>query len=109
MDYLQLIPVELLEIVISYLEYKSIKSFIDIVPYPKLINWTTIYSYYFGTFGTYLNINKDIYFKYLGIESLKNKLPKSYLSAKSIEEIYNLSNLDLSYNELSMVPTEISI
>lgn len=106
MDYLQLIPTELIEITISFLEYADLINFTTLIPYPNLINWSTIHIYHFGS---YTNVNKDKYMSYLTIESLKNKLNPytDCISLLSQEEIYNLVRLDLSHKQLNSIPAEI--
>lgn len=104
MSYLQVIPTELIDITISFLEYDDINKFISILPYSDLIKWGDIGTYHFGF---YQNLNKDKYITYIAIESFKRKLNVKSLSALSVEQIYFLETLDLSKNKLTVLPAEI--
>ena len=108
MDYFQLTPPELIEIVIAHLNYDDVKSFLDMYTYTKLLNWSTIWSYHFDNSiqidkGVY---DKGKYLKYLSAQSLKTKFPGTSLSKTSIEEILNTTEFHLS-NQIKEVPSEL--
>ena len=93
MDYFQLIPPELIEILISYLSSDSLDSFIQCYSFNSL-NWYIVFKYHFGY---HKNVNMLEYKRFLGIETLKDKLKLN----ESIEELSNLNILDLGYNQLT--------
>ena len=103
MYYLQLIPVELIELLIPHLDVESIQSFLDVYPFIQMLNWSTIFTYHFGY---YKNVDIHLYIKYLSIEQLQSKLPNK-LFGMTIEEILNLELLNLNNNQLIEVPKEI--
>ena len=99
MDYFQLIPPELIEILISYLNSDSLDSFIQCYSFNSL-NWFIIFKYHFEYNK---NVNLIEYKKYLGIETLKDKLKLN----ESIEELSNKTELYLRNNQLDELPKEI--
>jgi len=68
-NYLRLIPSELIEILISYLNYDDFNSLT--YNYSFNLDWNIVFKYHFNYYKT---INRKEYKRYLGIESLKNKL-----------------------------------
>ena len=110
MYYLQLIPVELIELLIPHLDVESLQSLLTVYSFVKLLKWSTIFTYHFGY---YKNVDIQLYIKYLSVQQLQSKsnnhklskLPK--LPKMTIEEILNLQELDLSYNQLKEIPKEI--
>lgn len=111
MNYLEFIPTELIDIVISLLPVDDVKSLYDILPYPELVNWFNIYKYYFeGSIRLpYPSMDKDKYITYVSIEALKNKLTGTRLSGESIEKIFNKEIISLSNRGLSNLPKEIGV
>ena len=73
---------------------------INVYPFNQL-NWSIIFKYHFGYLKP--NMNQAEYKRYLGIESLKNKLNLKL----SVEELTLSTKLDLSRNQLTQLPSEI--
>src|SRR4029078_4736803 len=107
MDYLQAIPTELIEIIISFFNYDNLKSFIELIPYPDLINWHRIYNYHFINDIPKVHSYKELYLTHLAIESLKNKLPGRFKPNESFDDIYKMISLNLYGRNLTLVPMEI--
>ena len=99
MDYFQLIPTELIEILISFLNNDSLDSFIQCYSFNSL-NLYIVFKYHFGY---HKNVNLSEYKRYLGLETLKDKLKLK----QSIEELSNLDKLYLNNNQLTSLPKEI--
>jgi len=68
MNYFDSTFSELLEIIISFLHYDQLNSFISILNNNDSVNWSIIFSY---RFGYYQQVNKDKYIAFISIESLK--------------------------------------
>lgn len=103
MSYFDLTPPELIEVMIAYLNSEDVKSLINVYSYSNLLNWSTIFSY---RVGYHINkIDKTLYLKYLSIQSLRTKIPR--LSNMTVDEILNLTALNLSHNQLHELPPEI--
>ena len=102
MYYLQLLPVELIELLIPHLDVNDLQSFLKVYSFVNLLKWSTIFTYHFGY---YKNVDTHLYIKYLSIEQLRSKLPR--LSKMTVEEILNLQILHLCSNQLKEVPKEI--
>ena len=58
-NYFQLVPVELVELIIPYLNTRDIESFMQIYTHTNLLQWPTIFKYHFGYYGTSL-IPKEV-------------------------------------------------
>ena len=123
MDHFYIIPIELIEIILSYLHTHDLNIFIEINNLKSLINWTRICNLHFISnktniiyqdFLNYLEIQKIIpilgFNGLLKIKSFSNEL-------SLIEEIINLKKLDLTntriqkigirHNRLTYFPKEI--
>jgi len=66
-NYFNIIPSELAEIILSYVESLDLDNLINIITTP--INWSTIYYYHFGE---YRKINYNDYKTDLGLFELKS-------------------------------------
>jgi len=99
MDYFQLIPHELIEIIISYLNNDNFDSLNQVFSFNSL-NWYIVFKYHFNC---HKNVNLSEYRRYLGIESLIGKLNLK----ENIEELNNLKVLYLDNNQLTSLPIEI--
>jgi len=99
MDYFNIIPLELNEIIVSYMLPDELSNLLKTFNIFNL-NWNTIHTYHFGE---YKSIYQNEYLKKLGIESLINKLNLDF----NINELLDLDGLDLSFNNLTQIPPEI--
>jgi len=99
MNYFQLIPIELIEILISYLNNDDFDSLNQAFSFNNL-NWYIVFKYHFGY---HKNVNIVEYQRFLGIESLIDKLNLK----ENIEELNNGTELSLSVNQLDKLPKEI--
>jgi len=101
MDYLSLISKELIELLSSYINYDT---FLEFNTYYNTNNldYNLMFRYHFNFY--HIN-NKSDYIRFLGIESLKNKLKLRY----TIKQLINLLELDLSNSQLNHLPKEIGL
>ena len=102
MYYFSFIPIELIELIIPYLDTEGLSSFLDSYDVKDLINWTIVYNLHFLQFK---NVGYGEYKMFLSIEQLKQKLKLK----ESVEEIYNLKELDLANNKITEIPKEIGM
>ena len=100
MDYISFVPIELIELIIPYLETGGLESFLKYHDVKNFINWSTVYTLHFNKIR---NINYGLYFSFLSIEKLKEKLNLEGTE----EEIYNWKSLNLSRNSIEEIPREI--
>jgi len=102
MDHFELIPIELIQLIIPYLDVNDLQSFLLIYSQNNLLKWSDIFKYHFGYYKT---VSKDLYITYLSAEKLKVKI--NSLSVHSVEQIVNLQSLNLFFNQLTTLPGEI--
>ena len=95
---MNIIPAELLEIIISYLGFDNLE-FLDQVR-PEL-NWSIIYLYRFGRSKC---INKQEYYNTIVAEKLKNYSMFKYIT---IEGLATSEFIELCINEKEMIPDEL--
>ena len=100
MDYISFIPIELIEIIVPYLDTAGLESFLKYHDVKNFINWNTVYTLHFNKIR---NANYGLYFSSLSIEKLKEKLNLEGTE----EEIYNWKSLNLSRNSIEEIPKEI--
>jgi len=99
MDYFNLIPSELNNIIISYISFTDLKSLLNTFSLPNL-NWSVIHDYHFNE---YKSISLSDYLNKLSTESLINKLNLNY----SIDELLNSNTFNLNDIGLTEIPPEI--
>lgn len=119
MDYFELVPIEILEIIVAYLPADDVENFIEIPRYP--LNWSDVYSH---RYGEYRKINYSEYLRYLKGENLLKWLQtldsieasfdseirlKYDTKSFSIDSLFKLTVLDLSYKNITHIPEEIGI
>ena len=100
MDYISFIPIELIELIIPYLDNDGLVSFLKYHDVKNFINWTTVYTLHFNKIR---NVNYGLYFSFLSIEMLRCK----FNLKENVEEIYNLKVLDLTRGLIKEIPPEI--
>ena len=99
MEYFDLIPDELLTLIISNLDYYDFISFYDFI-IKRNINYSILF---YDTFGYIKHANIDVYKKFLGIKDLKYRLKLS----KTIEELNNENFLNLSNKDCKEMPESL--
>ena len=107
-NYFSLIPGELIEVMIPYLDNISLNSFISTYNYKHLLNWITIFSRHFGKDKTIdlKLINYDLYDTFLSIQKLKNIVSHPF-SRESNMRIYNSKELNLVGYGIDVIPPEM--
>jgi len=98
MNYYNLIPSELNEIIVSYLFSDELKTLLN--TFILHVNWNTVHLYHFNA---YKSTSVSEYLIKLGVERLRDKLRLNY----TVDQLINLQVLHLSYNQLTQVPPEI--
>lgn len=103
MNYFDFVPIELIEIAVSYLNNDDFESFVKFKNV-NFINWTNICRLHFND----LNLCKQIhdyedYLKFLNIERLKERFELD----ENIINVYNLRTLYLNNNNIEILPREI--
>ena len=101
MDYFELIPSDINNIIISYLPLVD-----ELLKFLKVfnlvhVNWNTINEYHFGLYSP--NITQLKYLTRLGAEVLINKLNLNY----NIDELLDVKYLYLTLDENERIPSEI--
>jgi len=94
-NYLNLIPSELVEIILSYVNSSDLDN-INILLDTK-VNYGTVYYYHFDN---YKNVGYTDYIKDLGLSELKEILKLEYAAD-------NLLELDRSYEDIEEIPSQI--
>src|SRR5438552_18180424 len=98
MNYLDFIPIEIVEVFVSYLDYDEFVSFIKYYRSSDNLNYYLIGKYHFDEsekIDSIMNIND--YKQYLGLEDLKNKLHLKH----TIKKLKLLSVLYLNNTRLN--------
>ena len=99
MEYFDLIPDELLTLIIFNLDYYDFISFYDFVVRSN-INYSILF---YDTFGYIKHANIDVYKKFLGIKDLRYRLKLS----KTIEELNSENFLNLSNKDCKEMPESL--
>src|SRR5579863_7319219 len=103
--YFDLIPSELIELLVYSLNKEDLFNFIQIASTENLV-WSRVLEYHFGYLKKRLSV--DDYIRYLGVERFKNKL--NYIDTirnYTIEELINLEKLSLDNKQIQEIPKEI--
>ena len=100
MNYIQLIPPELIELIIPFLDNDNLSNFLICYNIIDKVNWTMIY---FLHFNAIKNTKYEEYFNWLSIDNLKYKLGLK----ETVEEIYDFKTLTLPINRMAEIPKEI--
>src|SRR5436190_10066635 len=103
-NYFNLVPSELIEIIVSYLKYNDLQNFIETFQLTKL-NWNAVHKYHFGNYpkSNSRPLTYSRYQRLIGVEGVKIILGLK----ESIEEITSMKVLTLSNKELYSIPSEI--
>ena len=100
-SYIDFLPLEIIELIIPYLNNNELSEFLTVYNIQNILNWETIYYLHFGN-----RMSKDFnamekfqeYLTPLSVERLKEKLKLKW----SVKEIHSLYN-----NNISKMPKEI--
>jgi len=120
-NYFNIIPSELTEIILSYVESLNLHVLYNIIITP--VDWSTVYYYHFGD---YKRIGFGEYELYLGLSELKNilRLPHTLDDMRNLEYLYindrnifrippqiryltRLKKLRLINNKINFIPPQI--
>ena len=104
MDCFSFLPIEILEIFLSYLDNRQLEPFIDfyMVHATQNINWNTVYFYRFQEKSGKKLIQEE-YIKILIFEKLKRELDLNM----TMEKLERLKNLSISQMNIFTIPNEI--
>lgn len=103
MDYFEVVPVDLVEIIVSFLDKKDLGYFTDEYMHNYLIDWSHVHFHRYGFYG-----NFDKYVKYLAAEKMKKWVPER-LGKMNLDQILDIKNLDLTGLHVKSLPDEISV
>ena len=107
MSYFDYTPIELIELIIPYLDTEGLALFQSIYDVKDKINWNNVYFLHFGdTPNNKLNshiISYKEYNDFLSIENLIFKLKFKH----SVKTIYNWKEFNLSHSDIKEIPPEI--
>jgi len=103
MDYFEVIPIDLVEIIVSFLDKKDLRYFTDEYEYNYLVDFSHIHLHRYGIYGS---IEK--YLRYLDAEKLKKWVPEK-LGEMSLDGILNLTHLNLKLDTINSIQSEISV
>src|SRR5579863_3883036 len=102
--YLDLIPSELLELLVYPLNNDDLLNFIQFTNIQNVL-WPRVFEYHFGY---HKKVSKDGYTRYLNIERLKEKWKDvSKINKCTIDELVNLQQLNLAFHHVQEIPKEI--
>jgi len=105
MNCFELIPSELNNIIISYLEIDEIETLLNVFNIIN-VNWNTIHVYHFGVYpSNRQQINKQEYLSRLEAEILINKLDLRF----NVDDLLNLKLLNLYNYDIREIPKEMGI
>src|SRR5438552_2409774 len=101
MNFLDFIPSEIIEVLISYLEYDDFISLYNIDIHLSNLNYKLIYKYRKDIYDDSMTIEK--YREHLGLEDIKHKLNLNY----DLNDIKHLKSLRLDRRGLKNVPNSV--
>jgi len=107
MDYLQAIPVEMMELIIAYLNKPDFYNILMEYPYLNLLNWSRISKYRFGSKD---KVDIQLYDRYLSIQDLQYKLYNTYIAKLNTIQLNKLKRLNFTLGKIGpTLPAEIGL
>src|SRR5437667_8389230 len=106
-SYFHYIPKELIEILVSYLDYDSLEKFINSYEFLINLNYSLVYHHHFYRHKRMISnriVSYSEYQQYLGLEDIRNKF---HLQKYTIDDLRQLRVLHLDNRKLTELPESI--
>ena len=102
-NYFDVVPVELSDIIISYLDNDNLQNFVEILSknIKSNLNWRFINHLHFGSNK---NIDQIEYQRFLDIEKLKN----IFRLKETVDEVDKMTELNLIFRAIDNIPPAIA-